>query len=182
MIWILAMRTHLQGQIVVSPEGPGRWALDSSQTRPYGNQSLEGPGCFSIVGRCAENHQGDCLVGSLLNQPSKGARNHWTWKLCSQHLELRAWRETQNKKHKGSFLLQSKGQTGYMHLKVVINTRPTNYNLGGLICNLPRPRYFNSMLQGSQCQLAADRPRSGFSSKQHCLGKAQSKTDSSGCV
>lgn len=167
---------------MVSPEVSGRWAQGRSETRLHGSKSLERAGCFYIIGWCAGNHQGNCLVGSLLTQPSKGARNHWTWKLCSWHLELRAWRETQNKKHKDSFLLQSRGQTGCMHLKAVINTRPTNYNLGGLICNLPSPRYFNSMLQGSKCQLAADWPCSGFSSKQHCLGKAQSKTDSSACV
>lgn len=144
LLWEPTFKASLMISPAAQGDGPGPFP-DFAEVR----RSLERPGCFSVVDWCTGNHQGDCLVGSLLIQPLKGARNHWTWKLCSQHLELWAWRETQNKKHKDSFLLQSKGQTGYTHLKVVINTRPTNYNLGGLLCNLPGPRYFNSMLQAS---------------------------------
>lgn len=167
---------------MVLPGAPGRWALGSSQTRPHGSQSLERPGCFSVVGGSAGNHQGHRLVGSLLTRHQRGPETTGLENSVHGTFSLEHEGKPRIQSTKTFFLLQSRGQTGYMHLKAVINTRPTNDNLGGLICNLPSPRYFNSTLQGSKCQLAADRPRSGFSSKQHCLGKAQSKTDSSACV
>ena len=63
ILWFesLPWEPTFKASIVVSPGDPGRWALGSSQTRLCGSQSLEKPGCFSIVGGCAGSHQGDQL-------------------------------------------------------------------------------------------------------------------------
>lgn len=98
LLWFecLLWEPTFKASLMVSPAGPGIWALsslpDSAQV-----ESLERPGCFSLVDWCTGNSHRDCFVGSPLTQPSKGARNYWTWKLCSWHLEPWAWRETQNK-------------------------------------------------------------------------------------
>lgn len=167
---------------MVSPAGPGRWALSSSQSRPRGSQKSREDRLLLCSWLVSWKSRRRLSCGIPANPAIKGGQKPLNLKITFTAPWALSKKETQNKKHKDSFLPQSGGQTGYMHWKVVINTRPTNYNLGGLLCNLPSPRYFNSMLQGGKCQLAADRPCSGFSSKQHCLGKAQSKTDSSGRV